>query len=583
MNQASEAGSPRQALTALLRPKWKAVALLATTSLASGMLEAAFLVTVTRMAFSISEGTDIVGLGVAGSVSMRTALAVALGFVVLRAVSTISATWQSARLSASVTGGIRRGLASAFLRASWSAQHGGRSGRLQELLTTFAQQGAFLVTSTTNGIAASFSLLALLGSAVAVDPAAALVLIVAVVTLGVILRPLRSAIRRQAKSTASTGMEFATALSELSQLDMEMHVFGVQPQTEARVMQLVNQNETTQRKLRFLQGLVPALYTSLAYLAVIGALGAINALNSDLASVGAVMLIMLRSLSYGQGVQTASASINGTLPFLTALEDELTRFRAARLIDGERRVESLGAIEAVSVSFEYEPQQAVLRAVDFRIEPREMVGIVGPSGGGKSTLVRLLLGLRDPTTGGVLAAGHSAPEITRSQWNRMVTFVPQQAHLLAGTVAQNIRFLREGIDQQDIERAARLANLHEDILRWEDGYEHQVGEQGSHLSGGQQQRLIIARALVEHPELLILDEPTSALDVQSEFSIRETLDKLREHMTIVIVAHRLSTLERCDRIMVIQDGELKAFDTPEELERTSKFYRDALSLSGLRR
>ena len=173
-------------------------------------------------------------------------------------------------------------------------------------------------------------------------------------------------------------------------------------------------------------------------------------------------------------------------------------------------------------------------------------------------------------------------DIKRSQWSWKVTFVPQQAHLIGGTVSENIRFLRDDVSQQDIEDAAKLAHLHEDIMGWEDGYEREVGEQGGRLSGGQQQRLIIARALVENPELLILDEPTSALDVRSESLIRETLDDLRETTTIIIIAHRLSTLGSCDRVMVIQDGELKAFDTPERLEQSSAFYREALVLSGMR-
>ena len=117
-----------------------------------------------------------------------------------------------------------------------------------------------------------------------------------------------------------------------------------------------------------------------------------------------------------------------------------------------------------------------------------------------------------------------------------------------------------------------MANLHDDVEGFAEGYAHQVGEQGSHLSGGQQQRLIIARALVENPDVLILDEPTSALDVRSEHLIRQTLNILRSEMTIIIVAHRLSTLEICDRIMVIQDGELKGFDAPKNLEKWNEFY-----------
>ena len=139
----------------------------------------------------------------------------------------------------------------------------------------------------------------------------------------------------------------------------------------------------------------------------------------------------------------------------------------------------------------------------------------------------------------------------------------------------------ELMTQADVEAAAKLSNLHGDVAAWPEGYDRFVGELGSQLSGGQQQRLVIARALVEKPELLVLDEPTSALDVESEHLIRATLEALRGKVSVVIIAHRLSTLDICDRIMVVHDGELQAFDTPARLAVDSEFYQRALKLSGL--
>ena len=322
----------------------------------------------------------------------------------------------------------------------------------------------------------------------------------------------------------------------------------------------------------------------MGYLAVVLALAVVAAIDTaDLTSVGAVMLVMLRSLSYGQAMQTSIANVNAGLPFLGALDDELARYRRAALVDHGQPIGAVGALRLQDVSFEYATDTPVLRDVSAVIEPREVIGIVGPSGSGKSTLVQLLLGLRAPTAGLVLADQRDISVLSRAEWARKVTFVPQQAHLIAGTVADNIRFLRDDVTQEQIEEAARLANLHDEVLAMAGGYQREVGEQGSHLSGGQQQRLIIARALVENPDVLILDEPTSSLDVRSESLIRATLDSLRERMTVIVIAHRLSTLDICDRLMVIQDGELKAFDTPENLEKDNEFYREALSLSGLLR
>lgn len=570
-------------LQPLLAGKRRAIGSLSLASVLGGFAEALFLVTVTRTGFAITDGADQVEYVAGRSLSIGQSIALAFALVLARIALAVGATWQRARLSTAVIVEQRRQLAGAYLRSTWSAQHGERAGRLQELLTTFSQRGANLVNALMQGITNGFSLLALLVSAIVLDPVASMVVILAVAVLSLSLRPLRAAVRRQARLNADTGMNYATALSEISQLGMEMHVFGVQRQTERRVSSVLEENAKSGRRLSFLSGLVPAVYTGLAYLALVAGLAVVAAIDAaDLTAVSAVMLVMLRSLSYGQSLQTSSATIQSSLPFLESLDSELARYKEARAADGGVPIGSLGPIEMEDVSFAYTADVPVLRSISLRIEPTEVVGVVGPSGSGKSTLVQLLLALRPPSSGRVLAGGRDVKDLSTREWVRKVTFVPQQAHLIAGTVADNIRFMRDDVSQEQIEAAARAANLHADVIGFAEGYERQAGERGSHLSGGQQQRLIIARALVEDPELLILDEPTSSLDVRSEQLIRETLNELRSRMTIIIIAHRLSTLEICDRIMVIQDGELKGFDTPQRLEVSSDFYREALLLSGLR-
>ena len=550
--------------------------------MAGGLVEASFLVIVTRIGFAVADSEEKVALA-GRSTSTMTGALLALALVLLRIALAIAATAQSSRLGASVVAGVRADLARAFMKASWSSQHGERTGRLQELLTTFAQQGANLIGGTMTMITAGCSLTALLVTATAVDPQASIVVIAAVAGIGSVLRPLRAAVKREAERTAAAGMEFATGLSETSQLGMEMHVFNVQSKATDRIIDLISQNELTSRRLGFLSGLVPAIYNGMAYFALVLALAVVATIDSaNLSSVGAVMLIMLRSLSYGQSLQTSITTINASLPFLGSLDDELARYQQAQVVDHGIPIGTVGQLRLDDVSFEYTSGTPVLRNVTASIDPHEVIGVIGPSGSGKSTLVQLLLGLRDPTSGQVLADGRDIRVLSRTEWSRKVTFVPQDAHLIAGTIADNIRFLRDNVSEDDIERAARMANLHDDVTSFAEGYGRQVGERGSHLSGGQQQRLIIARALVEHPDVLILDEPTSSLDVRSEHLIRQSLEGLREHMTIIIIAHRLSTLDSCDRLMVINEGGLMGFDTPDNLEKENDFYREALRLSGLR-
>jgi ABC-type multidrug transport system fused ATPase/permease subunit len=219
--------------------------------------------------------------------------------------------------------------------------------------------------------------------------------------------------------------------------------------------------------------------------------------------------------------------------------------------------------------------------VCFSIRRGEIIGIIGPSGAGKSTLVQLLLGLREPTSGSVFVNGVPLTDVDRSSWTRLVSFVPQDAHLSTGTVAANIRFFRDDIEVADIQGALDRANLSSDVDKLADGWKTHLGERGLQLSGGQRQRMSIARALAGKPQLLILDEPTSSLDVWSESMIRSTVAGLKGDVTVIVIAHRLSTLDMCDRLMVIEGGHLTAFDSPERLRGDSDFYRNALLLSGI--
>jgi ABC-type multidrug transport system fused ATPase/permease subunit len=159
-----------------------------------------------------------------------------------------------------------------------------------------------------------------------------------------------------------------------------------------------------------------------------------------------------------------------------------------------------------------------------------------------------------------------------------VTYVPQEPRLLHASVAENIRFFRD-LDDEAVQRAGRLARIHDDIMGWADGYETIVGPRADAVSGGQQQRICLARALVARPEMLVLDEPTSALDPTSESLIQESLMGLKQQLTLFIVAHRMSTLDICDRVMIIIDGKLTAFDTIELLRRENPYYRSALKLA----
>jgi ABC-type multidrug transport system fused ATPase/permease subunit len=210
--------------------------------------------------------------------------------------------------------------------------------------------------------------------------------------------------------------------------------------------------------------------------------------------------------------------------------------------------------------------------VSFDIRAGEVIGIVGPSGAGKSTLAQLLLQLRVPTSGQYLVNGEPAAVFSPEDWHRHVAYVPQSPHLIHAAVAENIAYFRN-IPQHEVEWAARLARIEDDILRWRNGYDTPVGPRADAVSGGQAQRICLARALAGRPEVLVLDEPTSALDPTSERLIQESLNVLKGTATLFIIAHRMSTLDLCDRAMVIVDGSLDSFENLDVLSAEKVYHR----------
>jgi ATP-binding cassette, subfamily B, bacterial len=575
--------SHRQHVSFVLRGRRAAIVWVATSSFLGGLVEALFLVTVTRAAFAITAGKSQVGIVADRFLTVQQTLLFGFVLVLVRLALALLSNWQSSRLAATIIADLRRRLAASFLNASWPIQQSQRGGSLQELLTSYVGGASGVATGVLALVLASTNLAALLGLAISIDPLGALVLIFTVGALGSMLRPLRAAVRRRARSAAQAGMRFATSLNEVSQLGLELHVFHVQETAKRRVDDLIDESRQKGQRVGFASASVSPIYSVLAYTALVGALTVASySASASLTSLGAVLLVMMRSLNYGQSIQSAYTTISGATPFVEQLRASLEYFDTGRVADGGKPVGNVAVLRVDDVSFSYVEGQEVLTHLSFEIDRQEIIGIVGPSGGGKSTLVQLLLGLRRPDSGTVLADGRDIHDLSRSEWARKVTFVPQSSHLIVGTIADNIRFLREDVTDEEVEQAAKLAHLHDDVTGFPEGYQRQVGEQGGQLSGGQQQRLCIARALVENPDVLILDEPTSALDVRSEHLVRTTLLGMKERATVIVIAHRLSTLEICDRIMVIQNGELKGFDTPARLEQSNDFYREALVLSGMR-
>ena len=242
--------------------------------------------------------------------------------------------------------------------------------------------------------------------------------------------------------------------------------------------------------------------------------------------------------------------------------------------DAKPLVVSAGAIEYRDVCFSYEeeelrdanaPQRPVIDHLNLAIKPGETIALVGPSGGGKSTTCSLLPRFYDVASGSITIDGQDVRSVTQRSLREAIGLVQQDVYLFDGTLRDNIAYGRPGASQEEIEQAARRANIHEFIASLPEGYDTVVGERGSRLSGGQKQRVAIARVFLKDPAILILDEATSALDNESEEAVQQALSDLARGRTTVIIAHRLSTIKDADEIVTIKDGRAVERGTHEEL------------------
>jgi len=236
-----------------------------------------------------------------------------------------------------------------------------------------------------------------------------------------------------------------------------------------------------------------------------------------------------------------------------------------------------GDIAFDHVTFAYE-QEPVLKDLSLEVAAGETVAFVGPSGAGKSTAISLIPRFYDPQDGRVLIDGHDLRTVTVQSVRSQVSAVSQDVQLFNTTIAENIRYGRLEATDEEVERAARAANAHDFIAALPDGYDAEVGERGVKLSGGQRQRIAIARALLRDAKILLLDEATSSLDSASEALVQEALQRLMEGRTTLIIAHRLSTVQDADRILVFDDGRIVQRGTHDELFARDGLYQDLAAL-----
>ncbi|MFW6058693.1 MAG: ABC transporter ATP-binding protein [Phycisphaeraceae bacterium] len=360
-----------------------------------------------------------------------------------------------------------------------------------------------------------------------------------------------------------------------------VQAFTAEPRSRNHYDHLANDAAVAQRRGAFLKdgmALVNGLTTSTG-LAIVLYAGGLQVVAGAM-SVGSLLVF----LQYGRSLQAAFQKLFQTYGQIRTTEAQVDRVLTI-LHNTDRVVEAddaaplaraagtaRGRIAFEDVRFGYEPQQPVLRDVSLTVEPGESIALVGPTGAGKSTLVSLVPRFFDPWSGRVTFDGVDVRGLTLSSLREQVALVLQQPFLMPISIAENIAYGRPDTPREQIVAAARDAGADAFIARLPEGYDTVIGERGATLSGGEKQRIAIARAMLSNAAVVILDEPTSALDVETERAVMAALDRLCQDRTTFIIAHRLSTARRADRIVVLEEGAIVEQGTHEQLMRRERLY-----------
>jgi ATP-binding cassette subfamily B protein len=574
--------SMRSRMLALIGDQRKRVAAMGVLAILSAITEVVTLALIAQIAVSLVKPNGAHVRFTLLHVHAPTGTLIIVAFIIAFAripLLQLPATIIPARIMSEVGARVRTNLFQAYSRASWNTQSRDREGQLQEVMTNQAGQATQSVGSLLGLMSSTLTFTVFLVSAFVLNLYAAVIVVALAVGMFALLRPLRGVAVRRARSLSQAQVNYATGVAEAIRVAEEAQVFGVGAAQRRRIDERVAKFRTLLFQTQFLTRVGSNVSESFIYLLLVGGLFVLHASGSGhIGSLSAVILILVRASSSGQSIQSAYQGLIQAMPFVERTQEAERRYREGAPGEGSRALSGVRSLVFEGVGYGYRAGRPVLSGVSFWVDGGEVVGVIGPSGAGKSTLVQLLLRLREPDEGRYLVNGIPAGDVLQEDWHRHVAYVPQEPRLLHASVAENIRFFRD-IEDDAVVDAARLARIHDDVMSWPDGYDTLVGPRADAVSGGQQQRICLARALVANPGVLVLDEPTSALDPTSEALIQESLMSLKQQLTLFIVAHRMSTLDICDRVMIIIDGKLVAFDTIEHLRQHNTYYRTASKIA----
>lgn len=563
----------------------RAVLLLAVVAVVAAQAESAALVLIALIADAVArDGSSVhVGLGdIAADPSVAMACVLAVGSVLVAALLIFTSGRLVARARARLEREMRDRVVLSYARADWEFQSGQRGDRIQARLRMMDAR-ARVFTGLIGWARGLATLIVFIVVAAVMSPVAAVLILASGSLLSLAVLPIRRWTIRLGRQMANADVTLTEEFSDALNQGADVHVFGAWSTFIRRFTARSQYLQAMRVRVAQLQQLLPVVYQYGAFLLIILVLIAASWSGSggEIGRFAASALLLLRSVQYGQMLQLALHDMAASVPRLELMESELI-VPSPKVTPGDRSLERIESIQLREVYYLYPGSaQFALNGVSLDLRPGSIVGLAGPSGSGKTTLAQILLRLRWPTSGQYLVNGRSSEEYSTESWNRIASHLPQQPHLLHGTLAENVTYFDPSIPSETVIAALAAVGLDGLLESLPDGLDTQLGPAVRNLSGGQVQRLGIARALVRTPRLVVLDEPTSALDVNSERIVGEALSALRgRDVLVVVIAHRPSTLALCDEIVVLQAGRVTAAGSMESLNSRNGFLEDVLSRNG---
>lgn len=515
--------------------------------------------------------------------SLRFLLVFIIVLFILRAVTLLWSNYIQIKIAAGYEKSVRGNLFSKTLQAHWPFLLKQKLGHLESLLMINIQFSVRLLKNVSSITLLLTSLFMYLLVAVTISFSITLFTLSLGGVLFFVLKPILLRIRQFAKESERINREIAHHVNEnIVGMKTVKSLSIVDKAIDVSLSQFEKLKDL-KIKISFLQVAPIFLMQPIALIFIISVFAfSYKTTDFNIASFAVIVYFIQRMFQYIQQIQSQFQLVVESTPYLQELLKYEEEAKANKELDkGTKPFSFTEKLEFKDISFSYIADTSVLKHIDFSVKRGEMIGLVGQSGSGKTTVVDLLLRLFEPNAGTITVDGVNINEIKLAQWRENIGYVPQDIFLLNGTIAENIRFYNSLISDKEIEKAAKMAHIYDFICELPRKFKTVVGERGIMLSSGQRQRIVIARILVRTPSILILDEATSSLDSESEANIQKVIEDLKGKVTVVVIAHRLSTVVNADKIAVLDKGEVVEFGAPKKLLQDpqsyfSKVYKDMI-------